>query len=139
MWKTPPDRPTRYGDDVRVVEIGHHGRLAFEALDRCGGDPHLGEQHLEGHLPPEGNLQRLEDCRHSAAAKLSLNLVLARENQTETRQQRLGIFGRQNDGSRFRVGRLRAAVSAEPQPERDFLAAPRADHSRSRYGRTRRD
>src|SRR5207253_1938265 len=63
--------------DVRMVELRDRAGLAMEAFAQPVAGEGLRREHLDGHGPPEGLLQRLEDDAHAAAGDLAAKAEVA--------------------------------------------------------------
>jgi hypothetical protein len=64
-------------DDVLMVQAGRRPRLVLEALQVPRVHGRRERQHLQGHPPPQGELLRLVDHAHAAAAHLADDAEIA--------------------------------------------------------------
>src|SRR5664280_1282500 len=69
-----------HGEDVRMLERGHHSRLAQEALQKVPLDGVCGENHLHGHRARELRVGGLVDLGHPALPEKLLEPVTAQRS-----------------------------------------------------------
>ena len=75
--------------DVGVVQLGRRPRLALEAAQLPRVEQGVAGQHLDGHVPAQGELLRLVDDPHAAAAHLPQDLVIPQLPQRRRGRGRL--------------------------------------------------